>query len=121
MPYVPKAGEEVRDDKQMLQNVRPLLDPHIEALADEIIKAAKEYGYDGAFAGLVNYSVTRIFCRILISLFGRLRYWHSPIVRGTCQDIGDEFYRRVMIPYEEVQIVKNGGVPEYQTLIKGIK
>jgi hypothetical protein len=53
--------------------------------------------------------------------FERPRYWHSPAIRGTMMDIGDELYRRVFVPYEDIQIEKNGDVPEYQELLKRLK
>jgi hypothetical protein len=108
MPYIPSKD-------------RPALDQHIDSLANEIGKIHKEYGYDGAFLGLVNYSVTRLVTSIMKDQFERPRYWHSPAIRGTMMDIGDELYRRVFVPYEDIQIEKNGDVPEYQELLKRLK
>jgi len=108
MPYIPEKD-------------RPSLDPEINALAEKIVKVHKEYGYDGAFAGLLNYSVTRVICLILLKAFERPRYFHSPLIRGTLKDIGDELYRRVFVEYEEIQTEKNGDVPEYTELRKLLK
>lgn len=108
MPYIPEKD-------------RPDLDNEIKALSDQILKIHKEYGYDGAFLGLVNYSFTSVLCQILLKGFDRPRYWHSPAIRGTLKDIGDELYRRVFIDYEDVQIHKNGDVPEYLELLRRVK
>lgn len=133
MPYIPNeekvisnAFEGTCDDeghqiKAPLVGNRELLDPVINELADRISQIHQAYGYDGAFLGLMNYTVTRLFCKIVLDNFDRPRYWMSPAIRGTCQDIGDELYRRVFVPYEDVQITKNGDVPEYLELLKRIK
>lgn len=93
MPYIPAAN-------------RPALDQHIDALAAEINKQAKEFGYDGAFAGLLNYSCTRLAIKTLPAR----RYWVIAIVTGVFKNIADEFYRRYGVPYEDEQIAKNGDV-----------
>lgn len=104
-----------------LEGNREVLDPIIDDLAEAIGAIHKTYGYDGAFLGLVNYSVTKLVCRIMLDNFDRPRYWHSPAIRGVMKDIGDELYRRVFVPYEDIQIEKNGDVPEYQELLRRLK
>ena len=88
------------------QKDRPELDQHIDALAGAIKAAAASYGYDGAFAGLLNYSCTRLALRIIPAR----RYWVIALVTGTFKNIADEFYRRFGVPYEDEQIAKNGDV-----------
>lgn len=100
---------------------REYLDNTINELVDKISEVHKSYNYDMAFAGLFNYCITRMFTKFLNDNFDRLRYWHSPAIRGILQDVGDEFYRRIMIPYEDVQIEKNGDIPDYLELKKTIK
>ncbi len=116
MPYIPNEKRE-----EISKENGDYLDPIINELAKRIGEIHKSYGYDGAFLGLTNYTVTRLVTRILLDNFDRLRYWHSPAIRGVLQDIGDELYRRVFVPYEDVQIDKNGDVPEYLELKKQIK
>lgn len=96
------------------QEDRPELDKLIDLLADEIIKGHDKYGYDGAFAGLLNYSVTTLSNTILKRKFGALRYWQVALLSGTFHNIADEFYRRAAVPYEDIQIDANGdvGYPE---------
>lgn len=91
------------------QKDRPTLDQHIDALAEQIRVTAASYGYDGAFAGLLNYSCTRLALNILPAR----RYWVIALVTGVFKNIGDEFYRRFGVPYENEQIQKNGDVPGY--------
>ena len=93
---------------------RKEFDPLIDQLAEKIVKESKEYGYDGAFAGLLNYTATRLTLKIIKLQFGKIRYWMLAIVTGTFKNIADEFYRRVGVPYEDKQITKNGDVDLYE-------
>lgn len=88
------------------QEYRPRLDPHIEKLADEIKKAAKETGEEGDFAGFLNYTCTKLAIKVMPA---RRYKWIAMIV-GVFKNITDEFYRRVGIPYEDEQIKKSGDV-----------
>ena len=101
MPYIPAKS-------------RPALDVHIDALAQEIKSEATAYGYDGAFAGLLNYAVTRLALKVMPDK----RYWVIAIVSGVMRNIADELYRRFAVPYEDEQIAKNGDVPEYHPAAK---
>ncbi len=99
----------------ILAEDRTRLDVHIEALAKEIIAIADEYKTkaegagrtaDGSFAGLLNYACTRLALEVV----PERRYWTIALVSGVFKNIGDEFYRRYGVPYEEEQIAKNGDV-----------
>ena len=85
---------------------RPGLDTRIDLLAEQITDIAKSYGYDGAFAGLLNYSCTRLALKVIPAR----RYWAIAMVMGVFKNIADEFYRRFGVPYEDEQIQKNGDV-----------
>lgn len=85
---------------------RKLLDPHIERLAEEIQRIAEECEDPHAFAGLLNYTCTRL----AIKLMPERRYWVIALITGIFKNIADEFYRRVGVPYEDEQIKKNGDV-----------
>ncbi len=97
------------------QDRRPL-DPLIDQLAQQIVAQAKAQNYDAAFAGLLNYTCTRLALKVIRLQFGGLRYWLIAIVTGVFKNIADEFYRRVGAPYEEKQIIKNGDLDLYQEL-----
>lgn len=88
------------------QEDRPELDTEINALAEKIKKVHAKYGYDGAFAGLLNYSVTRLALLIIPAR----RYWTIALLTGVFKNIADEFYRRYGVPYEDEQIKGNGDV-----------
>lgn len=96
------------------QNFRPLLDPKIDSLADEILKIAQENGYNteegiSTFAtGLVNYSVTKVVKKV--GGLDKPRYWKIALWCGTIHNVADELYRRIGHKYEDEQIVKNGDV-----------
>lgn len=85
---------------------RPELDIHIDALAKVINEKAKTYGYDGAFAGLLNYTCTTLALKVNPAR----RYWTIALLSGVFHNIADEFYRKYAAPYEEEQIKNNGDV-----------
>jgi len=60
---------------------RAKLDPLIDQLAERIVEEVKEYKYDGAFAGLLNYTATRLALKIVRLQFGKMRYWIIAAVR----------------------------------------
>jgi hypothetical protein len=93
---------------------REKLDSLIDQLAEQIVSESKEYDYDGAFAGLLNYVCTRLALKVVKLRFGKMRYWIVAMITGTFKNVGDEFYRRVGLPYEDKQIIKNGDVDLYQ-------
>jgi hypothetical protein len=55
--------------------------------------------------GELNYVVTRILKEVY-----PLRYFHLNRAMGVLECIKQEFYRRVVAPYEDVKIRENGDV-----------
>ena len=108
MPYIAQKG-------------RTQFDPIIDALAERIVAEAKAEGNDAAFAGLLNYSCTRLALQVVRLQFGAMRYWLIALVTGTFQNIAQEFYRRVGIPYEEKQIEKSGDVDLYRLFTEEVR
>lgn len=114
---------------------RKNLDPHIDALAEAIVSEAKQetrptfssekveggQANDAAFAGLLNYSVTRLALKIIKLQFGKVRYWIVATITGTFKNIADEFYRRLAAPYEDKQIKANGDVDLYEEMLNDMK
>lgn len=94
------------------QDQRAKLDAHIDALAEEIASLSKDS--DPAFAGLLNYTCTRLALGVTRRRFGQIRYWIIALVTGTFHNVADEFYRRVGGPYEDQAILKNGDVDEIE-------
>ena len=95
-------------------NHRQTLDPLIDQLARQIVQESQSLNYDGAFAGLLNYACTRLALKVVRQQFGTMRYWLIALLTGTFKNIGDEFYRRIAIPYENRQKEKSGDVDFYQ-------
>lgn len=108
MPYIPP---QYRQD----------LDPLIEALAERLVQQAQGLEPEAAFAGLLNYTCTRLALLIVRRRFGRLRYWLIALITGTFKNIADEFYRRLATPYEELQKGKHGDVDVYADFLQEIQ
>lgn len=100
---------------------RKKIDPLIDKLAGAIVKEARESKYDAAFAGLLNYTCTRLTLKVTRGLFGKMRYWIIATVIGTFNNIADEFYRRIGLLYENKQMKKSGDVDLYEEYEKEIK
>ena len=103
-------------------NHRQALDPLIDKLARQIVHEAQVLEYDAAFAGLLNYTCTRLALKVVRQQFGAMRYWIIAILTGTFKNIADEFYRRIAVTYENRQIDKSGDVDmfrEYELEISG--
>lgn len=102
------------------QEDRDALDPHIDALAGAIVERAEANGHDAAFAGLVNYSVTRLALKVLRTQFGAIRYWMIATLSGVFSNVALEFYRRIAASYEDKQIEKSGDVDVFEEFSKDI-
>lgn len=107
MPYIPPDH-------------RKELDALIDELADRLVSRAQEAHYDGAFAGLLNYTCTRLALKVVRRQFGDMRYWLIALLTGTFHNIADEFYRRLGVPYENKQMARHGDVDLYAEYSKGI-
>lgn len=114
-------------------------------LAVTIVSLETTHGYEGAFLGELNYSVTRVIQRVPQIMVERkvwaseIRYWLyaatvEALIRvsfvtlnleagigGVFEDIKDEYKRRVNTSYEAEQIVKSGDcydTPFYTRLVE---
>jgi len=87
MPYIKKEQRSALDK---------LIDPLLSYL-----KSLPEEEQDGS----LNYSITRI----LKGLYPQ-KYFHLNRALGVLTAIKDEFYRRVVAPYEDKKIKDNGDV-----------
>jgi len=121
MPYIPSNKTENKDDD------RSEIDPAVKTLAETIAKMAKRHGYDGAFAGELNYALTRLLQELPRELVSsdqsreELKYWIQPLMYGVLLDVVLEHKRRVNTAYEAEQIVKSGDcydTPYYTKLIE---
>ncbi|MDP2676821.1 MAG: hypothetical protein Q8O83_04000 [bacterium] len=105
MPYIKQAD-------------RKDLDVHINALAEEIARLSKNNDTD--FAGLLNYSCTRLALTVVQLRFGQFRYWIIATITGVFKNAADEMYRRIGVAYEDKQIEKNGDVDMYAEFLEEI-
>src|SRR3989344_5934055 len=100
MPYIKPQSREKLDDS-------------INILAKQIVALSQQED-EGVFAGLLNYSCTRLALAVIRLRFGHIRYWLIAIVAGVFSNVSGEFYRRLAAPYEDKQIEKNGDVDLYK-------
>ncbi len=109
------------------QEDREEVDLDVKMLAKSIAKVAKRNGYDGAFAGTLNYSLTRLLQELPRELVKtgqfkeEMRYWFQPLLYGVLQDVALEHKLRVNTAYEAAQIVKSGDcydTPYYTRLVE---
>lgn len=121
MPYVPSDKTPLTDDD------RAVLNPAIKQMSEAIATVAARHKYEGAFAGELNYTITRLIQempRELVkvgSISEEMRYWIQPLMYGVLFDVVLEHKRRVNVSYEAHQIVKSGDcydTPYYTKLIE---
>jgi len=82
---------------------RMSFDVEIQALANGLMQD----GY--VDAGELNYAITRLIQLVTPSA---LRYSHIATVSGVLQNVYSEWYRRVVVPYEDEKRRRNGDVYE---------
>lgn len=88
--------------------VRTKLDPCIEALVRAVTKD-RPFTLDGA--GHLNYAITRLMLLIAFP-DGRVNYPSLALLTGVLNNVSDELYRRVIVPYENQKRNANGDVYE---------
>ncbi|MDP2669369.1 MAG: hypothetical protein Q8P07_06130 [bacterium] len=94
---------------------RNKLDGEIGALVAEISSLAgpSGYNYDGAYNGLVNYSLTELVPLVRLSVIKILdRMFTANDVRAQIQfwfDVSRELYDKIARPYEDEQVTQKAG------------
>ena len=53
--------------------------------------------------GMLNYIITKLLLQA-----GAKRYAQHSALRGMLADVSSEYYRRVMVPYEDYKMAENG-------------
>jgi hypothetical protein len=106
MPYI--KGEEI--DPETLVADRPKFDLIIDEIVDAIVADAVDSGNEMNGFGTVNYVCLRIGLKVLRKLFGKLRYWQIPLIRGVYEDIATVVHDRIEVPYEKKKQKENGDV-----------
>jgi len=103
------------------QEQRAPLDALIDNLAGVVVEVAGADGppFDSAdFAGVLNYTITRLVMQVINVRFGVVRYHVVATVSGVLTNVATELYRRVWAPYEDKCITKNGDLPLFDKLAK---
>lgn len=62
------------------------------------------------FLGRINYC----FSRIIMGVMRTTSYKNIAMATGVLENIKQEFYRRIAMPYEEQKITENGDIKEYK-------
>ena len=88
----------------------PYIDPKIREFIDKDIdelakKIATRYEYESK-GGILNY----IIFRLALKFMGSRSYSSSSLMKSAMTDCAEEWYRRVMAPYEDEKIIQNGDV-----------
>lgn len=90
---------------------RKVLDRYIDDLADVITNYSElDNDHIVVVLGDLNYCVSRLFGKVM----GDTSYAKVAMLTGVLENIKQEFYRRVAVPYEEEKIVQNGDIREYK-------
>ncbi len=98
MPYIKK-------------DTRELLDEPINQLV-MLLKAESRENADNIW-GMLNYIISVLVHR---GVMGRFTEWHYHLmnnVMGVLGSVTSEFYRRVVVPYEEMKIIIAGDLDEF--------
>lgn len=82
------------------QDKRPEIDEAVDPLIEKL-KALPEEDQDGS----LNYAVTKILKQVYPT-----KYYHLNRALGVLTAIKEEFYRRVVAPYEDEKVKENGDV-----------
>lgn len=93
------------------QENRDKLDHSIEQLSEDI----RRCGADG-IEGNSNYALTRVLMNTFFPT-GAFSYRGFNRIMGVLTCVSLEMYRRMVAPYEDQSIVKNGDVPEYRGIM----
>lgn len=91
MPYIPKIQRKCHENA-------------IKKIVDNLVKLENENDVEGNF----NYVVSSIIKRYLDET--GIRYYKCNKFVGALACISDEFYRRMVAPYENLAIEKNGDI-----------
>jgi len=90
---------------------RKVLDRYIDDLAD-VITNHSELDNENVMTvlGDLNYCMSRLIGQVM----GNTSYAKIAMLTGVLENVKQEFYRRVAVPYEEEKIVQNGDIKEYK-------
>ena len=90
---------------------RKVLDGAIDDLANTITNFSELENEDlVTILGDLNYCMSRLIGQVM----GNTSYSKVAMITGVLENVKQEFYRRVAVPYEEEKLVMNGDIKEYK-------
>lgn len=90
---------------------RKILDWPIDDLANTITNYSEYSDRDMVtILGDLNYCISRLVGKVM----GDTSYAKIAMLTGVLENVKQELYRRVVVPYEEEKIVQNGDIKEYK-------
>jgi hypothetical protein len=96
------------------ESERKILDRSVDDLATTIISLTNLPELDNTnlmvVLGDLNYCMSRLIGQVM----GSTSYAKVAMITGVLENVKQEFYRRVAVPYEEEKIVQNGDIKEYK-------
>jgi len=94
------------------QDNRIILDRYINDLSEAI--SDKRSNEDIVkVMGDLNYTITRLCAKLV----GKdVSYTKIGIITGVLENVKQEFYRRIAVPYEENKVVENGDIKEFEEI-----
>jgi len=94
------------------QDNRIILDRYINDLSEAI--SDKHSNEDIVkVMGDLNYTITRLCAKLV----GKdVSYTKIGIITGVLENVKQEFYRRIAVPYEENKVVENGDIKEFEKI-----
>ena len=85
----------------------------LESQIYDLIQVIKYTYEEDEYEGVCNYAISRLVSGVMKPNTGWRYKWLNR-AHGTFLSAAAEFYRRVVGPYEDKAIEKNGDIPEYE-------
>lgn len=104
MPYIKRELQTRVNDGDLIP---------LSVQVDFMIDMIRETYHEDEYEGVCNYTISRIVAGVMRPKDGWRYKWLNRAY-GTFLGAGAEFYRRVVGPYEDGCVEKNGDIPEYQ-------
>lgn len=88
--------------------------PYIKKERRAVLQRVKvsDVGRSIASAGELNWLITRVSCDYLLAIPEPFGYEELNEIMGVFESAKQEFYRKVVVPFEEEKLEKNGDVYE---------
>jgi hypothetical protein len=98
MPYIDETSRKILD--RSIDDLANIITNHSEFDNEDLVTVL----------GDLNYCMTRLIGQVM----GSTSYAKIAMITGVVENVKQEFYRRVAVPYEEEKIVQNGDIKEYK-------